>query len=336
MNDDIQPIAQALRKVLVFLDPPDHTRIRKLVARVFTPRMVEGHRARIDTLIRQLLDPMQQLSRPDWIRDFANPLPQIVIAEILGVPASERHAFKEWSDRLGALLDPGVSPETFEAGMKAAREVHDFLRGLFALRRRRPARDLVSDLVGIREQGDRLSESELFATCVVLLGAGHLTTTNLLGNAVWALLENPAERQRLRERRVAMETAVEELLRYDSPIQATARRATGAFQVGGRRIAEDDVLILLLGAGNRDPAVFTDPERLDLGRVENPHLSFSQGIHYCLGAHLARLEAGLALRQLLDRFPDFELAAAPERKNGVVSRGLASLPLSLREPRPSR
>jgi cytochrome P450 len=249
----------------------------------------------------------------------------IVIAEILGVPASERAVFKRWSEEIGALLDPFVTPEALERGMKSAVEMQRFFFEIFADRRARPRDDLVSALVAVEERGDVLSESELFATCALLLGAGHQTTTNLLGNALWALAENPDERHRLQVHPELMDSAVEEFLRHGSPVQVTARVATGDYRIDGKRIEKGDFVILALGAANRDPTVFREPDRLDLTRAPNPHVSFGQGIHFCLGAPLARMEAQIALDTLLRRFPAFEVPCeTPQWKPTAVSRGLAS------------
>jgi len=330
VGEEFRGLSESLKRVLMFLDPPDHTRIRGLVVKAFTPRVVESRRERTRQIVDDLLDAAALQGEVDWIRDIAYPLPVIVIAEILGVPAGKRAVFKRWSEEIGVLLDPFVTPEAFERGMKSAVEMQQFFFEIFADRRARPRDDLVSALVAVKEQGEMLSESELFATCALLLGAGHQTTTNLLGNALWALAENPDERRRLQAHPELIDSAVEEFLRHNSPVQVTARVATGDYRIDGKRIEKGDFVILAFGAANRDPAVFREPDRLDLGRDPNPHVSFGQGIHFCLGAPLARMEAQIALDTLLRRFPAFEVSCeTPQWKPTVVSRGLASLPIAL-------
>jgi cytochrome P450 len=327
IRSELRSLADALRRVLMFLDPPDHTRIRGLIARAFTPSVVARYRPRIQETIDTLLDEAEQRGTIDFIQDFAYPLPAIVIAGILGVPPEERDVFKRWSDDLGALLDPMLPQPVVDRAQRSASEMHAFLQEIFRERRVRPRDDLVSALVAAEECGDVLSESELFSTCALLLGAGHQTTTNLLGNSLWALLHDPGERRRLQASPRLAASAVEEFLRYDSPTQATGRRATAPLAIGGRTIPAGDFVVLALAAANRDPEVFEEPDRLDLGRTPNRHLTFSAGIHYCLGTHLARTEVRLALATFLRRFPAFKLCAEARRKTGVVSRGLASLPL---------
>jgi cytochrome P450 len=329
IRPDLRPLAEAFRRVLMFLDPPDHTRIRGLVSKAFSSAVVARYRPRIAETIDSLLADAEKRGGLDFIQDFAYPLPAIVIAGILGVPPEDRDVFKAWSDDLGALLDPMVSPELAARAQASAKEMYDFLQEIFRERRLRPRDDLVSALVAVEEHGEVLSESELFSACALLLGAGHQTTTNLLGNALWALLHNPEERDRLRARPDLIATGVEEFLRYDSPTQVTARRATADLDVGGSRIPSGDFVVLALAAANRDPEVFPDPDRLDLGRIPNRHLTFSAGIHYCMGVHLARCEAQMAIGTFLKRFPAFKQSGDATRKTGIVSRGLASLPLRL-------
>jgi cytochrome P450 len=332
VREEHRKLAEALKRVLVFLDPPDHTRIRALVSDAFTNEMVKKRRGRIQKIVDELLDEAARREEMDWIKEFAYPLPVTVIAEVLGVPPEERALFKRWSDNLGALLDPFVAPDVLDQAMRSASDMHAFFLEVFEDRRARPRDDLVSALVAAERGGDKLSKWELYATCVVLLGGGHLTTTNLLGNAVWALAQNPEERRRLQAHPELIRTAVDEFLRYDCPVQVTARVATEAHRIDGKTLAEGDLVILVLGAANRDPAVFRDPDRLDISRQENRHVAFGQGIHHCLGRLLARSEIEIAISTLLRRFPDFVVTCeVPERKQTVVSRGLASLPLALRE-----
>jgi cytochrome P450 len=329
VQPELRELAEAFRRVLMFLDPPDHTRIRALVCKAFTPRVVTEYRPCIQETIDELLDAANLHDRMDWIQDFAYPLPATVIAGILGVPAEERDRFKRWSNDLGALLDPLVPPDVATRAQESAREMYDFLQEIFRERRRQPRDDLVSALVAVEEQGEVLSESELFSACALLLGAGHQTTTNLLGNALLAVLQHPEQRSRLQRHPLLMGSAVDEFLRYDAPVQVTARRALEPLELDGRRISEGDFVALLLGAANRDPAQFRDPDSLELDRTPNRHLGFGAGIHQCLGIHLARTEVQMALSTFLRRFPAFKQIREAERNLGVVSRGLASLPLAL-------
>jgi cytochrome P450 len=324
----------ALRRVLMFLDPPDHTRMRRLVARAFARVGLRNRRRRIQQLVDELLDAAAERGAIDFVEAFAYPLPVIAIAEILGVPVSERSAIKRWSDDLGALLDPFVAEAVFRRALDSARDMHLFFREAIAERRAESRSDLLGALLAAEDESGKLSEAELFASCALLLAAGHLTTTNLLGNALWALWCNPEERRRLTTHAWLLPTAVEEFLRYDGPLQATGRLSTEPVVIGGVEIPAGAYVVALLGAANRDPAEFPEPDRLDVGRVDNRHVSFGQGIHHCLGAELARLNAQVALGTLLRRFPDWAVACdAPPRKPNVVSRGFASLPLVLGPPR---
>ncbi len=321
---------EAVLSSLLMTDPPSHTRIRTLVNKAFTPRRIELLRPRIQAVVDELLDPFPVGSDIDLVREFAEPLPITVIAELLGVPAGDRERFKSWSTVLGTLLDPVAS----EFGLKdleaSFSDMSDYFGSLFEQRRREPRDDLMSALVAVEESGDRLSAPELLSVCALILGAGHETTTNLLGNAVVALLRNPGERKRLTDDPSLIETAVEEFLRYDSPVQVTDRIARERGVIAGYQLDPGSAVILLLGAGNRDPQVFEDPDLLDLGRRDNRHLSFSQGVHYCLGAQLARAEAQIALTSLLARYPDFRGDRDPPSwRSSLVLRGPAALPLRL-------
>jgi pimeloyl-[acyl-carrier protein] synthase len=328
VREDLRDIAGALERTMLFADPPAHTRLRNLVSKVFTPRVLESYRGRILEIVDALLDRAAAARRLDVIRDLASPLPVTLIAEILGVPLEQRASFKRWSDDLAVLLDPFVPAPVFERAQESALEMYGYLRTVFAERRRRPQEDLVSRLVLAEEQGDLLSESELFAICALVLGGGHETTTNLIGNGVLALLRNPEERRRLQDDPTLIETAVNEFLRYESPVQFTGRTATADCEIGGKCIAAGDFVVLGLGAANRDPAEFPDPERLDIGRRGNRHLAFGVGIHSCLGGRLACLEAGIAISTLLCRFPDLRPEIdEPQWYPAIVSRGLTTLPV---------
>jgi cytochrome P450 len=321
---------EAITHSLLMVDPPDHTRLRNLVTRAFTPRRIERLRGRIQTMTDDLLDAAEARGDFDFIRDLAYPLPVMVIAELLGAPTGDRERFKRWSDDIAVILDPITTDVPMTQVDASYGEAAAYLRRLFAARREEPRDDLISALVAAEADGDRLSEIELVAICMLLLGAGHETTTNLLGNGVLALLRHPEQRERLQAEPGLVEDAVEELLRYDSPVQITDRVATEDLELHGHRIRSGQVVGLILGAANRDPDQFSDPDCLDLGRTDNRHLAFGHGIHFCLGAALARLEAQIVLRTFLDRFPRF--TGDPNQtdyKRSMVLRGLQSFPLRL-------
>jgi cytochrome P450 len=264
----------------------------------------------------------------DVITDLAYPLPVVVIAELLGVPPEDRETFRDWSAALAASLDPLVSDAAALRAVQARDGLHAYLRGIIAERRRAPRSDLISALVAVEEQGEILSEPELVVMCTLLLIAGHETTVNLIGNGMLALIEHPTEYAQLRETPGLIGSAVEELLRFDSPVQLTARIASEPLEMGGQHIEAGQWVLPLLGAANRDPKVFTNPEQLDLTRNPNPHVGFGRGIHFCLGAPLARLEAQVAVAALVQRFRTLELAGTPVRRDQITLRGLKSLPVS--------
>jgi cytochrome P450 len=319
-----------VNRTLLMVDPPEHTRLRGLVSRAFTPRRVEALRPRLEALVEDLLDAAAARPDADLIRDLAFPLPIIVICELLGVPVEDRDTLRRWTNDLTVLLDP-FSGGSLEQADRSFRELAAYFRALFDARRREPREDLISALVSAEIGGDRLGEAELTATVGLILGAGHETTTNLIGNAAIALLRNPGERKRLLDAPALLPGAVEEFLRYDAPVQATDRVATADCEIDGRRIRRGQFCVLLIGAANRDPEAFAEPDRLDVGRTECRHLSFGQGIHFCLGAGLARLEAQVALGALLRRFPDFQAdVERPEWRRSMTLRGVTRLPVTLR------
>jgi len=328
----LQPeFTDAITRNLLMLDPPDHTRLRRLVNKAFTPRRVECLRPRIQALVDELLDGLADANDIDLIRDLAYPLPVIVIAEMLGIAPEDRSHFKRWSDELVALLDPLQADNGLRSAQAAYFELSEYFRRVLIERRRQPRDDLVSALAAVDDDGDSLRESEMLSLCMLLLGAGNETTTNLIANAVLALLRNGDERRRLHDTPDLMPRAVEEFLRYDSPIQATDRVATVDCEIGGQQIRKGQLVGLLLGAANRDPEQFVDAHRLDVGRTRNDHLAFSHGTHFCLGATLARIEAALTLSALLQRFPTFDGDPEPPGwKRSMVLRGPTALPLRLR------
>jgi cytochrome P450 len=314
---------------LLFMDPPDHTRLRGLVSKAFTPRTVEQLRPRVQQLVDGILDEAQERGSLDVVADLGYELPVIVICELLGVPLADRAGFTGWSSAASRLLDGVMSDEVLQAGLLAAMGFFNYFNELFEERRARPGDDLISALLAAEESGDRLSPEELSSIVVLLFIAGHETTMNLIGNGTLALLRNPDQLARWRQDPSLDAAAVEELLRYDSPVHLTGRTATEAIEVNGIPFRKGVAVITLLAAANRDPARYDDPAGLDLGRADNHHLSFSQGIHYCLGAALARLEGQVTLGSLVRRFPDLELMEEPVHREHFVLRGLRSLQVSV-------
>jgi cytochrome P450 len=331
--ESLHPLARALRvfsRVMLFRDPPDHTRLRGLVGRAFTPRMVEALRPRIAALVHELLAPLADGAAFDVVTELAEPLPILVIAELLGLPAGDRQDLKRWSDDLAALLDGSIALQHLGPASQSAVEVLAYLREQLAARRRSPREDLISAMLAARDRDENLDDDEILATTLLVMGAGHETTTNLIGNAVLALLRHPDQLARLRREPGLGPAAVEEFLRFDSPVQATARVARTPIELHGRTIPAGEEIGLLLGAANRDPDAFPEPDRFDVGRGDARHLSFGHGVHFCLGANLARLEAELAVAGLLARAPRLAAAASDdtlEWRPGWLLRGLLRLPV---------
>ena len=316
----------------LFLDPPDHTRLRRLVTKAFTPRTIERLRPRVQELVDDLLDARAGTGSIELVEDFAYLVPVQIISELLGVPPEDHERFKGWSRDLARGLDPDfiLPPEVVEKRKQAIDAFSAYFLELIAERRRAPQDDLLSALVAAEDAGDRLTERELLSTCTLLLVAGHETTVNLIANGTLALLRHPDELGRLRDDPSIARTAVEELLRFDPPVQLTARVALEDMEIGGQTLAKGTSAILLLGSANRDEAAFAEPDQLDVGRTDNHHLAFGFGTHFCLGAPLARLEGEVALTTLVRRFPDLALATdTPRYKENLVLRGLEELPLSL-------
>jgi hypothetical protein len=318
---------------MLFRDPPDHTRLRVLVSRAFTPRVVEGLRPRIQQIADGLLDRVQGEGRMEVIGDLAYPLPVTVISEMLGVPKADRERIKQWSADIARSLDAiGLAADQaiVDRGRAGRRAIGDYFRSLIPERKKRPRGDLLSLLIEAEEQGDKLSEGELLATCILLYIAGHETTVNLIGNGLLALLRHPMELKRLRDDPSLTQSAVEELLRYDGPVQRTARITNADVEIGEHKIPRGTMVVAVIGAANRDPAHFPNPDRLDLSRADNRHIAFGFGIHFCLGAPLARLEGQIALGSLLRRFSGLALATdTPEWRESQVLRGLKALPVTL-------
>lgn len=307
-------------------DPPDHTRLRRLISAAFTRRRMDSMQPRIQQLTDQLLDAMQDSDRVDLVQMLATPLPIRVLTELLGVPDEQVDAFHGWTTALTASAMPRIQLEA------AAMDMLYYTRSLIELKRREPKEDLLSALVAVRDGKDRLTENELTSMVFLLLIAGQETTVNLISNATLALLTNPDQLARLRADPSLMPSAVEEFLRYESPVQAAMRHSTAEIELAGVRIPADSVVIVSLLGANRDPRRFANPDQLDLGRKENPQVAFGYGIHHCLGAPLARLEGRIAIQSLLNRFPNLRLDVEAESLNWRVSlimHGLAELPVRL-------
>jgi hypothetical protein len=328
-REALRPLFGAFGKQMLFLDPPAHTRLRGLVSKAFTPKAVEGVRASIERMVDAQISARAPSGQMDVIADVAHPLPFTVICEILGVPEESRARFRGWShDYMTFLSSIPPPPEVLARAARSVVEMSDYLRPLAAERRARPGEDLLSALLHAEEQGQILGEEELFANILLLFLAGHETTTNLIGNGLWLLLRSPGEIERLRADPGLWPSAVNELLRYESPIRLTAGHAGEDIDFKGHQIRNGQFVFLLLAAANRDPEQFADPDRVDVGRKENRHLAFSQGGHFCLGAPLARMEGEIALRALVNRLPGLRLAeSAPDFAVSLGVRGLRSLPV---------
>jgi cytochrome P450 len=312
------------------LEPPDHTRIRRLVSKAFTPRTVERLRPYVHALADELVAALVRKGGGDLLSEVAEPLPVAVIAEMLGVPEADRALLRPWSAAICGMYELNPSQETAAKAVRASVEFSEYLRGLIAARRREPGEDLVSGLIAAHDEGDRLTEQEMISTAVLLLNAGHEATVNATVNGWWALFRNPAQLAALRADHCLVPSAVEELMRYDTPLQLFERWVLDDIEIDGTTIPRGSEIAMLFGSANHDPAVFTDPGRLDLTRTDNPHISFSAGIHYCIGAPLARIELAASMSALLRQAPTLALAAEPRRKPNFVIRGLEGLSVEVR------
>lgn len=314
---------------MLFQNPPDHTRLRGLVSRAFTPRMIEQYRDRVQAITHQLLEAVRADGHMDLIAQFAYRLPVTLIAEMLGVPPEDHRVFQQWSKQLVKGLDL-IDKTEVQAELETAIEAFNtYFSSLIEARRTAPKDDLLSALVAAEASGDRLSEPELYATCRLLLVAGHETTVNLIGNGVLALLRHEDPRRQLQEHPELIAPAIEELLRYDGPIQLISRTVLEEVVYQGHTLRQGQVVGFLIGAANRDPGQFEQPGQLDLTRRHNPHLAFGHGIHYCLGAPLARLEGQIAINTLLQDMPKLTLATETlTYQDNFVFRGLEALPVS--------
>lgn len=323
------PLTRALARMLLNLDPPDHTRLRRLVSQAFTPRRVESLRAGIQARADQLLTGLAPAGGADLIAEYAAPLPVSVICDLLGVPVGDSAEFRSWA---GALITPaGAGDDQAARAQQAVASLEAYIVGLIAAKRSAPGDDLMSDLIAVRDRDDVLTEHELTSMAFLVLLAGYETTVHLIGNSVLALLEHPDQLAALRSDPSLLRTGVEELLRYAGPGAVAIRRfAAEDIELGGMTIPAGDLVLLLVGSANRDPECVPDPDRLDLTRTDVPHLGLGHGIHYCLGAGLARLEAEIALGTLVRRFPELALAVPAGElawRSSFRIRGLTALPV---------
>jgi cytochrome P450 len=325
-----EPVYHTFSKTMFYSDPPYHTRLRGLVNNAFTPNAVEQMRPYVQRMVDSLLDAVQTQGKMDAIRDLAHPLPVLVISQMLGLPAEERVRFKQWSDDIFAILGSVPhAPESMERASQSLAELTDYLTMLSHSRRQQPQNDLISALVGVVEEGQRLTQEELIANVTILLSAGHETTSHLIGNGLLALLRNPDQMQKLRDHPQLIPSAVEEMMRYDNPVQIAYRSAAADVEIGGKHIRKGQLVNSVLAAGNRDPEHFSEPDRFDISRDEGRHLGFGLGIHFCIGAPLVRLEAQIAFSTILRRFPELHLATENlEWQEHPIFRGVKSLPLS--------
>ncbi len=329
---EVAPFKQSLRHWVLFRDPPDHTQVRTLLNKGFLPAIIDSLRPKIQGLVEELLKTPTEKRELEVVGELAYPLPAIVIAEMIGVPREDRDRFKHWSDDLAMGLAPGLKePHAFEAALKSWQQMDKYLSELVAARRRekqqgKARHDVLSALLFAEEKGALLSEEEVRATLGLLLFAGHETTTNLITNGMLLLLRHPEALSALRKDPALMPAAIEEMLRYESPVQMLSRFSTEELTLAGQRVGKGQMVMLLMASANRDPAQFPEPDRFDITRRENRHLSFGMGVHFCLGAALARIEAQAAFRYILDHWPSIRLAEEPPAwQNNLVFRSLPRL-----------
>lgn len=325
----LEPLIKNLASWALISDPPAHTRLRGLVNKAFTPRLSERLRPQIQSIADELIDGMRGKDSVDLVAALANPLPVLVIGAMLGLPPSDSGRLKAWSDALAHFLGGAVpTPDIAAAALRCVLEMEAYFRGVIAERRQHPGEDLISGLLAAEENGSILHEQELLSTCTMVLFGGHETTTNLIANAVHLLLTHPDARARVLAEPALLVGAIEETLRYESPVARMGRLATEDIELHGQRIRKGDKVWLSIAAANRDERQFSDPERFDPARADNRHLGFSVGPHYCVGAALGRLEAQIAVGTLLRRFPGLQLAGAAARVDNATIRGFAGLPIA--------
>lgn len=323
------PVASLSNELLFFQEPPDHTRLRKLVSKAFNIRVVEQMQTRIQEIVNELIDQVQDSGVMDIIADLSRPLPVRVIAQILGTPSEDYNQLKEWSHWFSYIFDPMKSSKTNQQLNQAILEFKDYFSHLIHKRRQHPHNDLISALIQARDEGDKLTEDELLATCMLLFASGEETTVNLIGNGILALLHHPEQLEQLKQNPSLIQSAMEEVLRYDSPLQICGRTTTSHIEIGGKVIRKGLPVFLIVGAANRDPNQFQAPDQLDITRSSNNHLAFGDGIHYCLGSALARVQGQIAINTLVQRLPNLKPQIDKlERRENIFLRGLTSFPVS--------
>lgn len=328
---DMVPIYAVLERQLLFIDHPDHTRLRSLMNKAFTAKRAEAMRTYIQRIVHTLLDTAASRGHMDIVRDLAYPLPIIIIAELLGVPIEDREQLKKWSDDYASVLGSFQSiPENLSDVLRSVIDMGAYFDAIVAQRRLHLQDDLISALIVAQESGNQLSQDELIKNCILLLAAGHETTTNLIANGIYTLLRFPEQKKKLIEEPTLMSSAVEEMLRYESPAQYTSRKALKDLDLGGQHIRQGQVVILLLGAANRDPSRFPAPDYFDITRRDNKHLAFGYAAHFCLGAALARIEGQSAIQAILQRSSSLQAdSQAPVWRENVNVRGLASFNVTI-------
>jgi cytochrome P450 len=327
---EFQELVRMLGLWMIFIDPPEHTRMRKLMNKGFSQAAMEALRPQVEKIVDKVLESLNDVAQADLVKELAYPMPVRVISELLGVPETMHDSFLRWSV---AIAEFNGSPERTMAQAQNAQNaviaLSEFFRGAVAERRRNQGNDLISLLIDIREEGEALTEEELYAQCVMMLFAGHETTRNLIASGIYSLLREPEKMSELRQDPTLIRSAVEEFLRFESPIQYTARVTREPIELCGVRIPKRQTILCMLGAANRDPKQFKDPDSLNLSRLNNQHLAFSAGPHFCIGAQLARLEGQVAILRTVQRFPKMRLADLPQWEPNFGFRGLKTLPVAM-------
>jgi pimeloyl-[acyl-carrier protein] synthase len=326
---ELGPLGRITSKWILFIDPPDHTRLQRLASKAFTPQVVESLRPYIQHVVNEHIERVQNAGSMDIVADLGQSLPVIVIAQMLGVPPEDRKQLQQWSDEVILCLDPMMTVSVFEHLNQVILEFADYFRHLISKRRQMRQDDLLSALIVARDEGEKLSEEELLSTCTLLFAAGHETTVKLISNGMLALLRHPDQMEKLKQEPTLIQSAVEEMLRYDGPVQVTVRTATEDVEMAGKTIRKGQQIFVCLGAAHRDPAQFPDPERFDITRQNNRHMAFSYGIHACLGNMLARAQAQIAINTLIHKMPDMKLCTdILEWQEKIILRGLKALPVT--------
>ena len=329
-NQNLDALVETANNMLLYLEPPDHTRMRSLVSKAFSPKIVKQLRPQVQQMVDGILELAKVKGSMDIVGDLARPLPIRVISQLLGIPSDLQQQIGHWTDELATIFDPPNSLETLTRINQIIPEFAECLSRLIAQKTKQPQADLMSALITARDRDDKLSDRELISVSMLLFGAGEETTSNSIGNGVLALLQHPEQKLSLQQNPEAIATGVEELLRYDSPVQGITRIAKEDVDLGKTQITKGDRVVVYLGAANRDPLQFKDPDKLDLTRNPNPHLAFADGIHRCLGSALAKMEGQIAIASLIRQFPNLQLQPGHtlEWRKNIILRGLKALPVT--------